>query len=133
MKGLILMQGGRQTVVPDTPETRKFWQEYNTNIARSSVAHRKYVTIIEADADTVEKNLKPARKLAPRAAQVDHVAVIGQQAQEISQLKSLMLKLLTERNTEVPSTSASTPSATEVTPVLAAENAGKDTEFANFD
>lgn len=125
MKGLLLLQGGRETVVPDTPSTRKFWQEYNTNIAKSSIAHKKYVTILEADPALVEKYLSPKRRpKADTSPVAGYQAKIEQQQQELSELKSIMLRMLNAQKS-----ADGEPLGTVRNP----EAAHTEPEFANFD
>lgn len=94
-KGLILIQGGKQTIVPDTAATRKFWQDYNTATTKSSISHKKYVTMLEADAEETARYLKPAPRVVSNAPMIDQKQILEQQAKEISELKSMLLRLTT--------------------------------------
>lgn len=126
MKGLLLLQGGRETVVPDTPSTRKFWQEYNTNISKSNIAHKKYVTILEAEPALVEKYLSPKRQpKTDKNPTAGYQAKIEQQQQEISELKTMMLRLL---NANTVPAAMPQVAAEMKAPALAVTD-----EFVNFD
>jgi hypothetical protein len=91
-KGLIIMQNGRETVVPNTPSIRKFWEDYNTQIGRSRIANKKFVTIIEADDATVARCLTPAqvKKSVPVTAVNDENAELKK---ELAELKNMVIRM----------------------------------------
>lgn len=105
--GLKIIQNGNITYAPDTVAMRRHWDEYNTAIRHSVHAERHYVTYLQATAEETEKYLypKPAgkSKIVPSAPVVtDTMSVKAENEKlqkEISELKSIMIRLLDERET----------------------------------
>lgn len=101
VKGLLVVQGGKQTIIPDTPTNRKFWEDYNATIGKSKVAHKRYVTLIEADQATVETSLAP--KIVRKTAQTPDIRKENEDLRkELSEMKSMMLRLMAQNVTPVP-------------------------------
>ncbi len=100
LKGLVILQGGRETVVPDTAATRRFWENYNNIIGRSKIAHKKYVVVLEANAEQIKTALLPQTTTLPVTAQnvsggngaSTSTIEMEQLRAEIAALKALMLQ-----------------------------------------
>lgn len=126
-KGLIIMQNGRETVVPNTAGTRKFWEDYNTHIQKSKIAHKKFVTILEADPETI------ARCLTPKVVRTTTVVQGASKAEndalraELSELKSIILRMQLSRP-GAPVLPTVNPGETVMVPI-----AGNENGFENFD
>lgn len=132
-KGLIIMQNGRESVVPNTPATRRFWEDYNTNIQKSKIAHKRFVTILEADQETIEKCLIPKRVKSSPVSQPSIAAENQTLRAELSELRAMLLRMQMNNlpaNQNIPVLPVADSAATVELPAVPVS---KENEFENFD
>jgi DNA-binding ferritin-like protein len=98
-KMLKIVQGGRESFIPDNQRNRQFWTKQNSKVAGSHNAQEEYVTILQATAEEVaELERQNAAAVSPKviAPSPEKIAALSQITaleQQVAEMREMLAKL----------------------------------------